>query len=436
MTPDDWRLLGTLAILLGLSAFFSACEIGLLSAGKYRLRHLAAEGSWTGRLVVSLVERPTVMLTAILITITGLNYISQAIATSWLVQDNRLGPHWGPLVAIASLTVIVLIFSEVTPITYAAANPARVARVAAAPVWLLTWALWAPVKVITALAGGLVRLTGGVTRGRGAEVVTEEELRTIVDMEAERGGIEPEEKEMIHSIFEFGDKVAREIMVPRPDMVLVERTATMCEAAQLAIQHRLSRLPVYDGDPDHIVGVVHAKSLLPYLHHRQTEAPVEQAMRPPAFIPETKRVSELLDEFRKQQQTLAIVVDEYGGTAGLVTIEDLLEEIVGEIYDEYDVDYAPAQRRDAATWVVDGKLAIDDANDLEGVELAPGDYDTVAGLIYDHLGAIPEPGARVETEAMILTVDEVIGRRVTKVRMTRKPGPLRGEAPAPREEQP
>jgi CBS domain containing-hemolysin-like protein len=436
MTPDDWRLLGTLAILLGLSAFFSACEIGLLSAGKYRLRQLAEDGSWTGRLVVGLRERPAVMLTAILITITGLNYISEAIATSWLVQENRLGPHWGPIVAIASLTVIVLIFSEATPITYAAANPARVARVAAAPVWLLTRALWVPVRVITVLAGALVRLTGGVTRPRAAEVVTEQELRTIVEMEAERGGIEPEEKEMIHSIFEFGDKVAREIMVPRPDMVLVERSAAMHQAAQLAIQHRLSRLPVYDGDPDHIVGVIHAKSLLPYLHARQTEVPVARAMRPPAFIPETKRVSELLEEFRKQKQTLAIVVDEYGGTAGLVTIEDLLEEIVGEIYDEYDVEYAPAQRLDAATWVANGKLAIDDANELEGVELPTGDYDTVAGLICDRLGAIPEPGARVETDAMILTVDEVIGRRVTKVRMTRKQGPMRGEASAPGEEQP
>ena len=435
MSFDDWRLLATLGVLLGLSAFFSACEIGLLSAGKYRLRQLAEEGSWSGRIVVGLLQRPTVMLTAILVAITGLNYTSEAVATTWLVQDSRLGPHWGPIVAIGSLAVMVLIFSEVTPITYAAANPTRVARVAAAPVWLLTWALWLPVKIITAFASGLVRLGGGVTH-RGAEVVTEEELRTIVDMEAERGGIEPEEKEMIHSIFEFGDKVAREIMVPRPDMVLVERTTTVREAAQLAIQHRLSRLPVYDGDPDHIVGIVHAKSLLPFIRNQQEQLPVEQVMRPPAFIPETKRVSELLEEFRKQQQTLAIVVDEYGGTAGLVTVEDLLEEIVGEIYDEYDLEYTPAQRVDERTWVVNGKVSIDDANELEGAQLPSGDYDTVAGLIYERLGAIPEPGARVETEAMILTVDEVSGRRVTRVRMTRKePAPGR-DAPAPGEEQP
>ncbi|UCH33477.1 MAG: HlyC/CorC family transporter [Armatimonadota bacterium] len=428
MTSYDWQVLATLAILLALSGFFSASEIGLLSAGKYRLRQLAQEGSWSGRIVVALLERPTVMLTAVLITITGLNYTAEAVATSWAMQPDRLGPQWGPPAAILGLTIIVLIFAEVTPITYAAANPGRVARVAAGPVWLLTWALWLPVKVITALASGLVRLAGGVTQ-RPESVVTEQELRTIVEMEAERGGIEPEEREMIHSIFEFGDKVAREVMVPRPDMAVVERTATVREAVQLAIERRLSRLPVYDGDPDHIVGVVHAKSLLPYLHDRQVDVPVERVMRSPAFIPETKRVSELLGDLRQQQETLAIVVDEYGGTAGLITIEDLLEEIVGEIYDEYDVEHPPVQRIDDATYIVDGTLTIDDANQLDGAQLPAGAYDTVGGLIYDRVGAIPEQGARVETEDMILVVEQLDGRRVTKIRMTRKP-PVEDEGQA------
>jgi putative hemolysin len=434
MSSDDWQVLTALVILLILAGFFSASEIALLSTGKYRLRQLAEEGSWAGRLVVGLLDRPTVMLTAILIVITGLNYTSEALATSWLMQDRFLGPQWGPVVAIIGLTIIILIFAEVTPITYAAANPVRTSRIVAGPVWLLTWALWVPVKIITAVASALVWIAGGVTQRR-VEVVTEEELRTIVDMEAERGGIEPEEKEMIHSIFEFGDKVAREIMVPRPDMVLVERTASAGEAARLAIQHRLSRLPVYDGDPDHIVGVVHSKSLLPYIEAQQMDVPVERVMRPPAFIPETKRVSELLDELRKQQQTLAIVVDEYGGTAGLLTVEDLLEEIVGEIYDEYDLALSPTQRLDDRTWIVDGKLAIDETNELEGVELPVGEYDTVAGLVYDRLGVIPEPGARVETDAATLIVEELAGRRVTKVRIVRKESPSAGAGQTPSAEE-
>jgi CBS domain containing-hemolysin-like protein len=419
MIADDWRLVLTLVTLLGLSGFFSASEIGLLSAHKYRLRRLAEEGSWSGRLVIALMERPTAMLTAVLVTITGLNYAAEAITTAYLVRPDRLGPQWGPVVAIAGLTIAVLIVAEVTPITYAAANPVRVARVAAAPVWLLSWLLWLPIRIITVVAGALVRLAGGVTRRR-AEVVTEQELRTIVDMEAERGAIEPEEKEMIHSIFEFGDTVAREIMVPRPDMVLIERAATVGQAAQLCMRHHLSRLPVYDGDPDHIVGIVHAKSLLPHLRDGQADAPIAPIMRPPAFIPETKQVRELLDELRRRKQTLAIVVDEYGGTAGLVTIEDLLEEIVGEIYDEYDVEPRSPQRDADGSWLVDGKLSIDDASELEGVALPPGDYDTVAGLIYDRLGVIPQPGARVETETAILTVEELSGRRVTRVRLTPK----------------
>ena len=434
MTAYDWRVLATLVVLLGLSGFFSASEIGLLSAGKYRLRRLAAEGSWSGRLVVGLLERPTMMLTAVLVTITGLNYAAEAIATSWAMHPERLGMRWGPVAAIAALTVIVLIFSEVTPISYAAANPARVARLAAGPVWVLVWVLWLPVKLITAVAHSLVRLAGGATQ-RPDQVVTEEELRTIVEMEAERGGIEPEEKEMIHSIFEFGDKVAREIMVPRPDMVMVERGATVKEAVKLAIEHRLSRLPVYDGDPDHIVGVVHAKSLLPYLHDQRMDEPVERAMRRPAFIPERKRVSELLGEFRKRKQSLAIVVDEYGGTSGLVTVEDLLEEIVGEIYDEYDVEQASAQRVDETTVVVDGKLSIDEANQLEGILLPEGDYDTVAGLIYDRLGAIPQLGARVQTEGLALTVEGLDGRRVTRVRITRKQSLPAPEEPSASDEE-
>jgi CBS domain containing-hemolysin-like protein len=436
MTPYDWHVLATLVILLALSAFFSASEIGLLSAGKYRLRQMGEEGSRTGRLVVALVERPTMMLTAILITITGLNYAAEAVATSWAVRPEHLGPQWGPAAAIAGLIVVLLIFSEVTPITYAAANPARVALVAAGPVWLLTIVLWAPLRVITALANLLVRLAGGVTHRRD-RLVTEEELRTIVEMEAERGGIEPEEKDMIHSIFEFGDKVAHEVMVPRPDMVMVERTATVAQAVELSIEHRLSRLPVYDGDPDHIVGVVHAKSLLPYVQQQQAEVSVERVMRPPAFIPEQKRITQLLDEFRRQKQTLAIVVDEHGGTAGLVTVEDLMEEIVGEIYDEYDVERAPVQRVDSRTVIVDGKLAIDDANELAEVQLPSGDYDTVAGLIYDRLGAIPEPGAAVETELATLVVEALDGNRVTKVRITRKESaPEDAGTPAPEEEQP
>ncbi len=423
MTANDWRVLATLVLLLGLAGFFSAAEIGLLSAGKYRLRQLAQEGSWSGRLVVALVERPTAMLIAILVTITSLNCAAEAIATTWAVRPAPhgagLGPHWGPPAAIAALTVVVLIFSEITPISYAAANPARVARVAAVPVWLLARALWVPVRIITAVADALVRLAGGVTRRR-APLVTEEELRTIVEMQAERGTMEPQEKEMIHSIFEFGDKVAREVMVPRPDMVMVERSATVGEAVRLLIEHRLSRLAVYDGDPDHIVGVVHAKSLLPYLHDGRVQTPVAQVMRPPAFIPEQKRVSELLEELRRQHQALAIVVDEYGGTAGLITIEDLLEEIVGEIYDEHDVEQAPVQRLDERTVIIAGKLPLDEAARQAGVELPAGDYDTIAGLICDRLGAIPTLGARVETDHAVLVVEGLDGHRVTRVRITRK----------------
>lgn len=413
METDDWITAIAIGLLLLLSGFFSATEIAILSVSKHRLRRFLDRGLKSAQAMDALLQHPAVLFTTILVSITALNYCSETIAASWVIR--RLG-HDHLWVAIAGMTVLVLICAEFTPISYAAANPEKVALLSARAVRVFTWILFPIVRVVSWVSRGLAWILGARDR-KLLPQVTEEELKTIVSMEAEQGVLEEEEKEMIHSIFEFGDQVVREVMVPRTDMICIEDTGTVQEAANLTLAHRFSRLPVYQGELDHMVGVVHVKDLLPYLHSHQPETPVSQAMRPPYFVPESKRVSELLREFRIHQQSLAIILDEYGGTAGLVTIEDLLEEIVGEIFDEYDVEQPLVERPDAHSLVVDGKMSMEEASKLVEQDLPTGEFDTIAGLLYSQLGRVPERGDRVSLDGLIFVAEQVEGHRIVKVRI-------------------
>ena len=418
MIGSDGATALTIAVLISMSAFYSAAEIGILSLGRLRLANLVEAGSRSARVLQLLLERPSSLLTGVLVSITAINYAAETVAARWAID--ALGEEVGPVVAIAGMTVVVLVFAEVTPISYAAANPERVAllaaRVVAATVWVLRPVSWG----IAAAARGMVRLVGGPLPP-GANGVTEQEIRTIVAMQAERGALEEEEKEMIHSIFEFGDTVAREVMVPRTDMVCVERSAPVGETVNLAVAHGFSRLPVYEGSLDRVVGIVHAKVLLSYVETGRLGVPVAQAMRTPFFVPETKKVSDLLAEFRRRKRSIAIVLDEYGGTAGLLTMEDLLEQIVGEIYDEHDVEHPAFEQRDEHTWVLDGKMNIAEAAELIGLRLPEGDYDTVGGLVYDRLGFVPRVGDRVECEGASLVVEALDRHRIASVRVVVQP---------------
>jgi CBS domain containing-hemolysin-like protein len=415
MESDDWRSLVLVLALLCASAFLSAAETGLLRLGKYRLAQLAQAAPRRARLLQRLLASPAVMLTTVLVSITALNVSAETISATRAI--GRLGHTVGPWVAFVFLSLVVLIFVEVAPIAYAAANPKRVAAAAAVPVWGLAWLLWLPVKVATGLAEGLLRLLGARPPRPG---VTEAELRAMVDIQAEHGALEAEEREMIRSIFEFGDKVAREVMVPRTDIVGIPLGSTVAQAAHVAGEHHHSRLPVYEQDLDKIVGVVHARDLLVRLGDDGRE-PVESVMRAAYFVPESKRVSELLEEMRRRKQWMAVVVDEYGGTAGLVTVEDLLEEIVGEIYDEYDVAQPTVQRLADGSIRVDGRLGIDEAGGLMGVELPPGDYDTVAGFLCDRLGEMPSAGDHVVHQGWRIAIEVIEGRRILWVRLSREP---------------
>jgi CBS domain containing-hemolysin-like protein len=407
---DGLFLVAALGVL-GVCAFFAASEIGILSVNRFRLHQLAEDGSPSARALQRLLHNPSRVLTVIIIVITSLQYLDETLVTYWLSGRRGL-PEWVPFV---SLLVLVLLFAEITPISYAAANPELVATRATPAITAATALLRPLVTAFTAIAAFVLRLFGAEPRPR--PLMTGEEVLTIVDIETERGMLEEEEKELIHSIFEFSDTVVREIMVPRIDITAISADTAIARAIADFSEHHYSRLPVYQGSLDHIIGVVYAKDLLAYQFTGRTDGPVRAVARPATFIPETKRVSELLQEFRATKQTLAIVLDEYGGTAGLVTMEDLLEEIVGEIYDEYDVEYRPIEWLDAHTLLVDGKVSVGELSDTLHRPLPEGDYDTVGGLLYSRFGDVPARGETVTIDDLVFTVEQLDGHRITRVRV-------------------
>jgi len=420
-TPWDWLYLSAALVLLLLSAIFAASEIGILSVNRFRVHQLAEEGAPRAQLLEQMLRDYSSILTTILVLITSLNFINESLVTFWLHGVHGL-PEWIPFVG---LLVLVLIFGEVTPISYAAANPEIVATGMAPFVAGACRVLRPVLMVITGISSGVLRLFG--IKIQPKPLVTSEDVRMIIDIEAERGVLEEEEKELINSIFEFSDTIVREIMVPRIDIVACSEAQTVADAIEIFATEHYSRLPVYQTSLDLIIGQVNAKDLLPYQFSRQTNISIRQAMRPVIFVPETKRVSELLREFRETKQTLAIVLDEYGGTAGLVTIEDLLEEIVGEIYDEYDVEErAPIEWLDEHTVVVDGKLPLDEVDELLHFAMPRGEYDTIGGFLYSRFGDVPARGERVTVDGFDFIVDRLDGHRITKVRII-LPMELEGE---------
>lgn len=412
MGGDDGASLAVIVLLIAAAGIFAAAEIGFLALGRHRARRVA-EGRLSGT-VEALLARPAITLGTMLVAITALKYCAETLAATWTIRHGL--PVW---VAIVGLSVVVVLFAEAVPISYAAANPERVARASAAPLWLASLVLLVPARVVGFLADRLARLVGG--RPVPEAPVTEGEIRAIVDLQAEAGSLEEEEKAMIHHIFEFGDKMAREVMVPRTDVVGVAQTATVKEAAKMAAEHHISRLPVYGKGMDDVAGVLYVKDVLPLLASGQADAPVGAAMKTPFRVPETRRLSDLVADFRRQRRTLAIVLDEYGGTAGLVTLEDVLEEVVGDIYDEHDIVRPAIERLEDGSFGLDGRVSVEEASELLGVSLPEGDYDSVAGLLYHRLGVVPIIGQRVELDQVALIAEEVHGHRIRRVRAVLKP---------------
>jgi CBS domain containing-hemolysin-like protein len=416
--------IGLLIILVLCSAFFSVSETALFAANRVALRQRQAQGDRRARTAYALLNRASELLTTLLAGNTMANVGATVIATS--IALSLFGRRGGEWVAFLGTTFIVLILAEIAPKTLAARHADRLALAVAGPIHAVMRLFIPLIRVLSIVATALVRPFGAHITPR-APLVTEEQLRFLVEMGEKEGVLEEEEREMIHSIFEFGDTVVREVMRPRVDIAAVPADATINGALGLMTERGHSRLPVYDGSVDHIVGVVYIRDLIPALRQGRLDQRVTEVQRPPFFVPETKKVDDLFREMQQKKVSMAIVLDEYGGTAGLVTVEDLLEEIVGEIQDEYDLEEKPIQLINENTAVVNARIHIEEVNQLLGLELPVDEVDTVAGLVYTLLGRVPMQGETVSLPGVELRVEKTLGQRITKVRITRI-------APAPQEE--
>jgi CBS domain containing-hemolysin-like protein len=410
-------------LLLLLSAAVSAAETALLAANRLRLQQLEDAGDGRARTALRLLQEPGRLLTTLLVADNAINVLATVLATSVLIAV--FGFDRGVLYAAVGVVLLLLVVGEILPKRLAATHADRLALLFARPLAAFGTVLSPVVGLLSAVGSFVARPLGGRV-DLASPMVTEEEIRELVKVGEEEGVIEEAEREMIHSIFEFGDTVAREVMVPRIDMVCVADTETVAAALRVIRAEQHSRLPVYHGTIDQIVGIVHVKDLMALTQDGREEAPVTEAARPAYFIPESKPLDTLLRELRRRKTQMAIVVDEYGGTAGLVTTEDLLEEIVGPILDEYDVEEKLLEVVNESVALIDGRASLEEVNDALKLALPVGEVDTIGGFIYSLLGHVPAQGESVTYDGLELFVERLDGHRVSRVRLTKRvpAGPL------------
>ncbi len=404
-----------IAILLLASAFFSGSEIAILSANKIKLRQLKENGSKRAKIVLQLLEEPANFFSFIQIGNTSFNIIIASLAT--LITINLLGKKYVD-VAMLLVVLLVLIFGEIVPKGIAIRYADKLSLLVAPLVKLLMIIFYPLIFIISTFAGFLIKILGGKV-SRVGPFVTEEELKMLVGMSEEEGVLEKDEKEMIQSIFEFKDTLVREVMVPRVDMVCVEVNTKLPEIINVILKEGHSRIPVYEENIDKVVGIAYAKDILRYAKNPD-KINLKEIMRSVYFVPEAKKIDDLFRELRKQKNHIAVVVDEYGGVAGLITIEDLLEEIVGEIQDEYDAEEDLFKVIDENTAEMHGRLNIDELNEKFGTNIEPAEFDTVAGFILHHLGKIPQINETMKINGLEMVILEIDKQKISKVRITKQ----------------
>ncbi len=430
-------------VFLCLSAFFSSSETALTSITKLHVKKLRENGVQVSKLDIW-IHNPNRILATLLVG-NNIANVGAAILAAFIAADlfekAGLAEYQGlaGFVAFVGTTSALLVFGEIIPKIYAKHQAEKVApRVIGFLNLLYTFPLKPVITLFLGLSNTVLRLCGGETSKEGP-FLTQDDIRLLIEVSEKEGVLEQEEREMIHSIIEFGDTITKEVMVPRTDMVRLGADATLEESLKAVVAAGHSRIPVYEERIDNIIGILYAKDLLAYWHRAQgkmakpldskgvspeTEEPFDlhPLLRPPTFVPETKRVSELLREFRQKRIHMAIVVDEYGGTAGLVTIEDVLEEIVGEIQDEYDREGALYRKLEENRFEVDTRISLSELEDELNVVLPEGeDFETLSGFISAVAGHVPEAGEVIAYKDYRMTVLEGDKRRVSRVRLEKHP---------------
>ena len=398
--------------LLALSAFFSSSETAMMAVNKIRVRNLADAGLSSAQTLMKVLDNQPKMLSAILIGNNIVNISASSLATILVTRafgDMYVGVGTG------ILTLLVLIFGEITPKTSATLYSETMALRFAKPIYMIMQVLTPVIFIVDKLSQGVLRLLH-VDPNKKQDAITEDELCTIVEVSHEEGVIESDEKKMIYNVFDFGDSVAKDIMVPRIDMTFIDVDATFSEVIEVFREVKYTRYPVYEETTDNVIGIINIKDLL--LTENQKKFCIRDYLREPLYTYEFKKTAELMVELRKTQNNIAIVLDEYGATAGLITLEDMLEEIVGEIRDEYDEDEEDLIRRiGPREYVVEAAMKLDDLNDQLGLDLESEDYDSIGGFIIGLLDHLPEEGEEVTHKTLRFVVDKVDRNRIDKIHL-------------------
>ena len=409
--------------LLVLSGLFSGTETAFFSLSNFELSQLEKDHPRRGAEVRTLLEQPDLLLNGILLGNLIVNISATAVATIVLHQfgqEAALPPRIIYLVDITGMTLVLLIFGEISPKVYAITHAKPLAMRMTG--FLRAW-LWLTRPIIRLLTGVTSRFKGLLNHGETDREVLEEELKMMVDKTAEQGDLEQEEKRMIHNIFDLSETMVREIMVPRIDIEGVAIDTPMEELIEAVKKTRYSRLPVYQGDLDNIIGLLYTRDLLSNIYELDKPQPLDKMIRDVYYVPETKYCGELLREFQEKRVYMGIVVDEYGGTEGLLTVEDIMEEIIGEIQDEHDTEEPLFVQQNQDTYQIDGLMNIENLSEILGIDLEGEGYETLGGFILARLGRLPHPGEWIDVQGFRFIVTKLVKRRISKVRVVRLPCP-------------
>lgn len=412
MDSDSYTKLVLFFLCLGLSSFFSASEIAFTSLNKIHLRSMLDKKVKNADKVKKILDSPQKLLNTVLIGNNLVNTLASTLATSVVI---KLSKNNNVILALSTafVTFLILVFSEVTPKNFANQNPDKVALGTAKIIMFFAWILTPVVFVLNLVTNGFLILFG-IKQEKKAPVVTESDLKTIVDVGHEEGILKVDEKEMINNVFEFGSSTAKDIMIPRTDVISINLTTEYKDILKLFKDEGLSRIPVYNESIDNIIGILYLKDLV--FNADQSNFEIKKYLRKPFFTYEYKPIRELFKVMRVKKIPMAIILDEYGGTSGIITIEDLVEEIVGDISDEYDENEKQIERIKENEYIIDGSTKIDDVNQELNINLKSEEFDTIGGYLIGVLGYFPKANKIIKTDGLEFIVECVEKNRIEKVR--------------------
>jgi putative hemolysin len=427
MSGHELTYIILILVFVALTAFFCSSETAFLSLQKVRLEHLVSTGIKSARRVARMIEKPEKMLSVVLLGINICNTAAAALVTALAVYwwGDTLGSNGAVLIATVIITVVILIFAETTPKTFATRHSERMSLWFVRPLEWVSWVFTPFVSALSWIASGFARMTGSPLGS--STLASPEEIRAMIAVGRKEGTVEPQEARLLHKVFEFGDRPVNEVMVPRPDVVAITQGSKLSDLLALYTEKPMSRFPVYKENMDNVIGVLSVKDVLMALARGTVteDSTIDELTRPAYFAPESKHIDELFAEMRDENYRLSVVVDEYGGTAGIVTLSRLVEEIVGEVGDEMAGVEKDYEKINDYTFQVDGSMRIDEVNEAMQLDLPEGeDYETVAGFILSLLGHIPRRREQLRYENLKMVITEMKGHKIEKIVLTKdRPAP-------------